>query len=101
MKLQDNPYIPLEWKDAQRQLDRLYRETAQQVNQLAGGLVQASINATTGAPTTGSWSVGDVIRNVAPSELGAPGSKYIITHWTCVTSGTPGTWLQCRSLTGN
>jgi hypothetical protein len=29
MKLQDNPYIPAEWKDAHRQLDRLYRDTAQ------------------------------------------------------------------------
>lgn len=101
MRLQDNPYIPAEWKDAHRQLDRLYRDTAQQLNQLAEGYIQAATNAATAAPTTGTYSVGDMVRNSAPSELGAPGSKYVVLGWVCVTAGTPGTFLQCRALTGN
>lgn len=101
MMLQDNPYIPTEWKEAHRQLDRLYRDTAQQLNQLSEGRVQAVTNAATGAPTTGTFSLGDTVRNSSPSELGAPGSKYVITQWICTVAGTPGTWLQCRSLTGN
>lgn len=37
------------------------------------------------APTTGTWSVGDVVWNSA-----AAASGYI--GWVCVTAGTPGTW---------
>lgn len=101
MRLQDNPYIPSEWAGAQRQLDRLYRDTATQLNQLSEGYIQATTNANTAAPTTGSWNSGDFVRNSAPSELGAPGSKYVIHGFICTVSGTPGTWLQCRYLTGN
>lgn len=52
-------------------------------------------------PSTGDWNQGDTVYNEAPTELGAAGSKYIITGWKCVASGTPGTWVQMRSLTGN
>lgn len=53
------------------------------------------------APTTGAHGVGEFRPNRAPTELGTAGSKYVITGWTCTTAGTPGTWLQCRALTGN
>lgn len=53
------------------------------------------------APTTQTWSAGDFLFNSAPSELGAGGSKYIILGWSCTVAGTPGTWLQARTLTGN
>lgn len=101
MRLQDNPYIPLEWTAAQRQLDRLYRDTSTQLNQLSEGYIQAVTNAATAAPTSGTWNRGDFIRNSAPSELGAVGQKYVIHGFICTASGTPGTWLQCRYLTGN
>jgi len=38
-----------------------------------------------GAPTSGSYVVGDVVYNYAPSASGNMG-------WVCVTAGAPGTW---------
>lgn len=37
------------------------------------------------APTTGSWSQGDIVWNTSPTASGNIG-------WVCVTTGTPGTW---------
>lgn len=36
-------------------------------------------------PTTGNWTVGDIIYNAAPAANGYIG-------WVCITSGTPGVW---------
>ena len=55
----------------------------------------------TGYPTTGTWSQGDKCENTSPTELGTAGSKYVVVGWICTVSGTPGTWLEMRSLTGN
>ena len=77
------------------------RDHANQVNALSEGRIAAKYNATTAAPTTGTWARGDTIPNSAPSELGTAGSKYVIEGWICVTAGTPGTWVQKRCLTGN
>lgn len=77
------------------------RDHAKQVNNLTEGRISAVTNATTAAPTTGPNQQGDFVRNSAPTELGAASSKYVIFGWVCVASGTPGTWLQCRVLTGN
>lgn len=74
--------------------------TNQQVNDLAEGRVVAAHNAYTAAPTTGTYAQGDYIRNSAPVEAGGVGSKYVVLGWVCVSSGTPGTWVQCRALTG-
>lgn len=82
-------------------LQRELREHASQVNNLTEGRVSAVTNATTAAPTTGANAQGDFLRNSAPTELGAASSKYVIFGWVCVASGTPGTWVQCRYLTGN
>ena len=101
MRLQDAPNLPQEVPALVRQLDTLYRGTAQQVNQLSEGLMVANYNAATAAPTAGASNVGDFIKNLTPSELGSPGSKYIIHGWQCTVAGNPGTWLQCRFLTGN
>lgn len=57
--------------------------------------------AQTAAPISGNWVVGDFVRNSSPAEAGGAGSKYIISGWICTVSGTPGTWLQARVLTGN
>lgn len=37
------------------------------------------------APTSGTWAVGDLVWNAAPSAGGVIG-------WVCVAAGTPGTW---------
>lgn len=101
MRLQDNPYLPSDLPGLVRQLDGLYRNIAQQVNQLSEGQVVAAYSAATAAPTTGTYQLGDFVRNSAPSEIGAASSKYVITGWICTVAGTPGTFLQCRALTGN
>lgn len=101
MRLQDTPYLPSVLPDLIRQLDTLYRQIATQVNQLSEGGIVAAYNAATAAPTTGTYFQGDTIRNSSPSELGVAASMYVITGWICTVSGTPGTWLECRSLTGN
>lgn len=80
---------------------RFYRDVAQQVNALSEGRLVASYTALTAAPTTGTWAKGDYVRNSNPSEAGTALSKYVVHGWVCVTSGTPGTWLQDRRLTGN
>jgi hypothetical protein len=82
-------------------LMREMRDHAMQVNLLADGRLAAVTNAATAAPTTGTHARGDFLRNSAPAELGSASSKYVIFGWICVTGGTPGTWLQCRFLTGN
>lgn len=105
MRIQSNPYLPQEGAPAPlvRQLDSLFRSIATQLNQLTEGQVVAVTNAATAAPTGSAvnYAVGDFILNSTPSELGTAGSKYIIHGWRCVASGAPGTWLQCRFLTGN
>ena len=82
-------------------LQRELREHATQINQLSEGRIAAFYTAPTAAPTSGAWMQGDSVRNTAPVELGAASSKYIIWGWTCIASGTPGTWVQNRFLTGN
>ena len=80
---------------------RWYREIAQQVNGLTEGSISVRYQATTAAPTTGTWMQGDFVTNSAPAELGTSPNKYVILGWVCVAAGTPGTWVQTRSLTGN
>ncbi len=89
-----------------RQLNRtLYdflRKLVTKVNGLASGSYQHSAdNAATAAPTVGTYAQGDFVRNSNPTELGTAGSKYVIFGWVNVAAGTPGTWVQCRFLTGN
>jgi len=82
-------------------LQDLLSQTNGQINLLTEGTLAAVHNARTAAPTTGTWAQGDVIRNATPAEAGSAGSKYVVTGWICTASGAPGTWLQCRVLTGN
>lgn len=96
MKLDRTPKKPVD-----ADTDRWYRQVSQQVNSLSEGMISARYNALTAAPTGGTWAQGDFILNKTPSELGTAGSKYVIHGWQCVTGGTPGTWVQCRFLTGN
>ena len=82
-------------------LQRELREHALQVNQISEGRIAGTYNAQTAAPTTGPHAQGDFLRNSAPTELGTSPNKYVIHGWLCVVGGTPGTWVQCRYLTGN
>lgn len=47
------------------------------------------------------WYAGEKVENNTAAEAGTAGSKYVVEGWVCVAQGTPGTWVQRRSLTGN
>lgn len=96
-RLPQNDSLP----ELKRRLTEHLRTVAAQVNAVSEGALQGAYNAATAAPLTGTYGRGDFVRNAAPSELGSAGSKYVITGFMCVAAGTPGTFVQCRSLTGN
>ena len=81
----------------------ILRDLAYQVNGLSEGTVAAAYNAHTAAPTSSvmPFAHGDFIRNSLPTETGTAGAKYVVIGFVCVASGSPGTWVQARALTGN
>lgn len=102
MRVSQDPRLPtVSNVNFTTQLTQLLREFAKQLNLLSEGHIQAVTNATIAAPTTGTWQQGDKVWNSQPSELGSASSKYVIIGWVCTVAGTPGTWLQMRTLTGN
>ena len=48
------------------------------------------------APTTGTWAVGDFVRNSAPTVNTFTGS--VIHGWICTVGGIPGSWAECSYL---
>lgn len=101
MRLQEDPKLP------QGDLGRLVttltdrlRSISRKINSVAESRISGRHNADTAAPTGGNYTQGDFVPNSAPTEHGVAGSKYVVTGWTCVASGSPGTWVECRSLTG-
>lgn len=103
MRLGD-PILPANPVDAQlnKTLLDFFRKLVNKVNGIASGsLAHSADNASTAAPTAGTYTVGDFVRNSSPSELGTAGSKYVLMGWICTTAGTPGTWKESRTLTGN
>jgi hypothetical protein len=102
VKLNEDPVLPsLTGPTFLPFLKHLLASLARQVNGATEGRIASIHAANTSFPTTGDWMQGDVVRNSTPTELGSAGSKYVITEWVCVASGTPGTWVAARSLTGN
>ena len=97
MKLNTTPRVAQNDPNMQRE----FRDHAQQVNALSEGRISAVYNAQTAAPTTGTYAQGDFIRNSAPVEAGSSPDKYVVYGWLCVAGGTPGTFVPCRFLTGN
>jgi hypothetical protein len=102
MRLNDNLQVPAGTSGA---LARFLFDTLQaivrKVNGMSDGRLYATDAVATVAPTTGTWARGDFVRNSAPSETGSASSKYVVIGWICTVAGTPGTWLQVRTLTGN
>jgi hypothetical protein len=102
-KLNPNPNLPTAGIGQESLIYRLtilVRQIIAYCNQVAEGRLTA-FNTYTTAPTAGSWAIGDEVRNSAPAELGTAGNKYVIRGWICTVSGTPGTWVEQRTLTGN
>ena len=82
------------------QLNEDLRTLYGQIAALSRGSVSGH-DARESAPVGGTWQQGDFVRKFSPTEQGTSGSKYIVTGWSCVASGSPGTWVECRVLTGN
>lgn len=82
-------------------ITELFRDVARKVNGLARGKFSAVENTGTAAPTTGTWAQNDFYANSNRTELGTAGNKYVLQGWDCVAGGTPGTWVDRRTLTGN
>lgn len=82
-----------------RRIYELVRDIVNQLNGLSEARISACTNAAPAAPVTGVFAPGDFVRNSAPEELGAAGSKYVIEGWVCVAA--PTTFVQKRFLTGN
>lgn len=73
------------------------RAHALAINELA----QSNASGTaTAVPTTGTHVAGEYIGNESRTELGVVGAKYVLMGWLCTVGGTPGTWVEDRSLTG-
>ena len=101
MKIEPYIQLPADVEQMRRKLSDTFRDIAKQLNGSTEGTLAAFHNARVSAPTTGTWALGDEVKNSAPSELGSASSKYIIIGWKCTAGGTPGTWLEMRTLTGN
>ena len=82
-------------------LKDLLRLIVAQINAMGDGKMTGSNMTAASVPTTGTYAQGDFVRNSTPTELGTPGSKYVIEGWLSVAGGTPGTFVQKRFLTGN
>jgi hypothetical protein len=83
MKVSVSQTVPREW--SQDRIISALRSLENQLNLLAEGSSAAYHGAAAAAPTTGTWSRGDWVKNSAPSAGGSFG-------FICVTGGTPGTW---------
>ena len=70
-----------------KRLTDILSQLISQVNGISEGFVAATHAARVAAPTTGTWSQGDYVRNRTPS--GATPTL----GWVCTVSGTPGTWV--------
>ena len=99
MKLSIEARVPETWN--RLTMSEIFRAIQDAVNAHGEGRLTAKHNATDTEPTTGIFAVGDFVPNSVPTELGAGGSKYVIDGWKCVVAGEPGTFVQCRYLTGN
>lgn len=94
MRVNEMITLPMQFgQELLKALTERLRELARAVNaqETASGIA---------APTTGQATAGTFVRNVAPTEAGSGGSKYVILGWVCVTGGAPGTWKEVRTLTG-
>ena len=101
-----NPnFIPPQTDDAElanalRILAQYLGVNFRELARLAEGRISSHVSADTAAPTGGLWAQGDFVRNSEPATAGTASSQYVVLGWVCTTGGTPGTWVECRTLTG-
>lgn len=98
MRLKLDNQVPAEYN--RQSINSIVVSMQNQINGISEGTLKATHNAATAAPTAGTYSVGDFVKNATPSELGAGGSKYILLGWMAISS-SPLIFTECRVLTGN
>lgn len=83
-------------------LFKILTEIDSQVNGLSEGRVSSNYNAQTAIPTSSvvPYSKGDRIWKSNVTVQGTVGAQYVTVGWICTASGTPGTWVEMRTLTG-
>jgi hypothetical protein len=83
-------------------LYKILTDIDNQVNNLSEGRVSASYNAVTAIPTSSvvSYARGDKVWKSNVTVQGTALSQYVVIGWVCTASGTPGTWVEMRTLTG-
>jgi hypothetical protein len=99
MKLQLDPRLPESNQHTRPLTQRLYEIFREWANSFNGSFMWSGED--TSIPIAGTWAQGNMVKNSALSEAGSAGSKYVVIGWVCTVSGTPGTWLPMRTLTGN
>jgi hypothetical protein len=101
MRLSNDARLPQadDVRNLKLRLVELVRDIVNQLNFLAEGSMRGCTNAAAAPPATGNYTPGDFVRNSAPVELGAAGSKFVIEGWICTAA--PTTFVQKRFLTGN
>lgn len=104
-RLQLRQRFPADDAQLLRKLTEVLADHAEQINGLAEGRINAHYTAATSVPTVGTWAQGDFVRNLTPVEAGTASSKYVVTGWLRITSGSGNVlntdWLATRALTGN
>lgn len=109
MRLNETPLLPLRPESEfdtrlYQALNKVIREHAQKVNQVASGQSTGYDNQSTAVPSAGSWAIGDFVKKSNPVVAGGGGSQYVITGWLRITNGSGNTlntdWVENRVLTG-
>lgn len=91
--------IPEKWE--QFKVRDVVRKIQDAINDLAEGRIRARYLTSSTTPAFGTFSTGDWVFNSAPTELGTAGGKYVLLGWVCTSGGSPGSFNQIRTLTGN
>lgn len=55
----------------------------------------------TAIPTSGTWALGDFIDNNSKTLQGTAPNRYILLGYSCTVAGSPGSWVECRAITGS
>lgn len=95
MKLAVSQLVPAEY--TRSSVQQVVSAIENQVNLLAEGRLTGRHFNATAAPTTGNFSIGDIVWDSAPSKTNGS----VRLGWICTAAGTPGTFEEIRTLVAN
>lgn len=97
------PHPPAKKEDYQSRfnfrVERELNDTKKDVRKLRENRLAGVVSATA-APTGNAYAQGDKVWNSNPAVAGGAGSQYVVIGWICTVAGSPGTWVEMRTLTG-